>query len=145
MDDATQTPEPTEEATAPVAPTAELEAVPVEKPALPTQPFALPLPAEQKYMLMAMDAKHDKMLLALRGQLERKYAILMMEEYNRLLQVSGDIRVAREAYNAAINSVIASIEEKLPEGFAVVELKAEQGVAVVAHSPTQRGQQRFAV
>ena len=139
MDEPTQTPESVEEVL--VAP----ETDPVEKPVSPRQPYALPLTGEQKYMLLALDAKQEKMLLVLRGQLERKYAILMMEEYNRLLQVSGDIRSAREAYNAAINSVISSIEEKLPEGFAVVELKAEQGIAIAAHNPAQRGQQRFAV
>lgn len=141
MDCATQASEPTLE-NPETAPTEAEASVQTDKP----KPIvAVPLPLEQKYLLMAMDARRDKVLLSLRSQLERKYAILMMEEFSQLVKVNADARTAIEAYDKALNSTILGIEETLPEGYAVVELKVEQGMAVTAYAPAQRGQRRFAV
>lgn len=143
-------PTPDAEVTTTTAP--EVEATPNEEPAAaePVKPempkvFGVPFPDALRYKLLALQTRSEKAQLALRVLLERKYTILMMEEFQQLCASKPELVKVREEYNTALNEVFEKLEGPLPEGYAVVELNPEQGKVVAAHAPEQRGQKRFAV
>jgi hypothetical protein len=92
------------------------------------------------YKLAAHEERHERFKTELMEKLQRKLSTQLAKEYAVAMQMDQNVVNSGKSLDATVNQIIAEIETKLPEGYAVTNLDASTGSATVEHAPGQRGQ-----
>lgn len=112
---------------------------PKKEPVIERVPVEVPITELQKAKLELLEARVASLVNPLREQITQKYMALANQELQKALKENEAILKATSERTKYINGVLDEIEPNLPEGYAVIMLSYEQGVAQAQYNPQQRG------
>jgi hypothetical protein len=104
------------------------------------EPIEVSLTELERAKLEAKELRATMVKQQLAAQVEKKYAAVIALETKQHLDTHPGVRLAERAVAAVTNEVLSSLQDRLPEGYAVDVLRWENGKAYASFDPSRAKQ-----
>jgi hypothetical protein len=102
-------------------------------------PLQLPLPELHKWKLQALSKTYQEELKRIQEPLRAKYAQMLRAESHQQAQRDEKCVAANKAQVECVNELVALLTPEMPDGYAIVEVLAEQGIVICKYVPERAG------
>jgi hypothetical protein len=92
-----------------------------------------------KYKLTVLNTNHQDHLNRLKAPLVKKYNMMMKAELDILASRDAECVKSRREQISCVNEIINVMTPTLPPGYAITQLRAEEGLVVAEYAPDRAG------